>query len=167
MYLAMSVNNQGITEKNSLAEKFKNEANEFFKSKDWCYFIVFLYISKITWKMWIKKNITSKWLLNIPNIDKEYDKAIDMYTKAIELDPKNAVYFANRSLAHLRQESFGSALEDGILAVKNDPTYLKVSENIANIFLQCLFCDKSNAEHCLNSSAVQIENTWRIFQCIM
>lgn len=49
-----------------------------------------------------------------------------MYTKAIELEPKNAVYFANRSLAHLRQESFGSALEDGILAVKNDPTYLKV-----------------------------------------
>lgn len=56
---------------------------------------------------------------------KEYDKAIEMYTKAIELDPKNAVYYANRSLAHLRQESFGSALEDGILAVKNDPTYIK------------------------------------------
>lgn len=48
-----------------------------------------------------------------------------MYTKAIELDPTNAVYFANRSLAHLRQESFGSALEDGILAVRNDPTYIK------------------------------------------
>lgn len=51
--------------------------------------------------------------------------AIEMYSKAIDLDPKNAVYYANRSLAHLRQESFGSALEDGIFAVKNDPTYLK------------------------------------------
>lgn len=48
-----------------------------------------------------------------------------MYTKAIELDPKNAIYYANRSLAHLRQECFGSALEDGISAVKYDPTYLK------------------------------------------
>lgn len=48
-----------------------------------------------------------------------------MYTAAIELDPKNAVYYANRSLAHLRQESFGSALEDGISAVKADPSYLK------------------------------------------
>lgn len=48
-----------------------------------------------------------------------------MYSKAIELDPTNAIYYANRSLAHLRQESFGSALEDGILAVKNDPSYLK------------------------------------------
>lgn len=48
-----------------------------------------------------------------------------MYTSAIELDPNNAVYYANRSLAHLRQESFGSALEDGISAVKADPAYLK------------------------------------------
>lgn len=58
-------------------------------------------------------------------LEKEYDRAIEMYTQAIELDPNNAVYYANRSLAHLRQECFGSALEDGILAVKNDPTYIK------------------------------------------
>lgn len=48
-----------------------------------------------------------------------------MYSKAIELEPTNAIYYANRSLAYLRQECFGSALEDGILAVKNDPTYIK------------------------------------------
>lgn len=48
-----------------------------------------------------------------------------MYTKAIELIPTNAIFYANRSLAHLRQESFGFALQDGIAAVKADPTYLK------------------------------------------
>lgn len=57
--------------------------------------------------------------------EKEYEKAIEMYAKAIELEPNNAVYYANRSLAHLRLESFGSALEDGVMAVKNDPAYLK------------------------------------------
>lgn len=57
--------------------------------------------------------------------EKEYDKAIEMYSKAIELEPENAVFYANRSLAHLRVESFGSALEDGISAVKSDPAYLK------------------------------------------
>jgi len=48
-----------------------------------------------------------------------------MYTKAIELQPNSAIYYANRSLAHLRQESFGYALQDGVSAVKADPAYLK------------------------------------------
>lgn len=48
-----------------------------------------------------------------------------MYTKAIEITPDNAIFYANRSLAHLRQESFGYALQDGIAAVKADPNYLK------------------------------------------
>ncbi|XP_018783852.1 PREDICTED: serine/threonine-protein phosphatase 5 [Bactrocera latifrons] len=56
--------------------------------------------------------------------NKEFTKAIEMYTKAIELCPC-AIYYANRSLAHLREESFGYALQDGIAAVKADPTYLK------------------------------------------
>lgn len=57
--------------------------------------------------------------------EKEYDKAIDKYTNAIDLDPENAIYFANRSLAHLRLESFGFALQDAVSAVKFDPKYLK------------------------------------------
>lgn len=40
-------------------------------------------------------------------LDKVYDKAIELYSKAIEIDPTNAVYYANRSLANLRTESFG------------------------------------------------------------
>jgi len=70
------------------AEKYKEEANAFFKNKD-------------------------------------YDKAIDLYTKAIEIDPQNAVYYANRSLSYLRQESFGYALNDAISSMKSDPAYLK------------------------------------------
>lgn len=57
--------------------------------------------------------------------DKNYDKAIELYTKAIDAAVPNAVYYANRSLAHLRQESFGFALSDGELAVKADSGYLK------------------------------------------
>lgn len=59
-----------------------------------------------------------------PLPEKNYDQAIQLYTKAIELQ-SNAVYYANRSLAHLRQESFGFALTDGESAVKSDPNYLK------------------------------------------
>lgn len=52
-------------------------------------------------------------------------KAIEMYTKAIELDEKNAVYYANRSLANLRLENFGYALEDAKKAISENPAYLK------------------------------------------
>jgi serine/threonine-protein phosphatase 5 len=58
-------------------------------------------------------------------LDKIYDKAIDLYSKAIELDPNNAVFYANRSLANLRTELFGYALNDAVSAVKVDPGYLK------------------------------------------
>lgn len=54
-----------------------------------------------------------------------YGKAIEMYTKAIELDPENAVCYANRSFAHLREEAFGYALQDAIAAIKANPNYIK------------------------------------------
>lgn len=41
------------------------------------------------------------------------------------MDPLNAVYYANRSLSYLRQESFGYALNDAIASMKSDPAYLK------------------------------------------
>lgn len=63
--------------------------------------------------------------LSLLHIDKNYDQAIQLYTRAIELQSSNAVYYANRSLAHLRQESFGFALTDGEAAVQSDPNYLK------------------------------------------
>lgn len=58
-------------------------------------------------------------------LDKDYDNAIEFYSKAIEIDPYNAVYYANRSLANLRQESFGYALNDAVSSLKSDSTYLK------------------------------------------
>lgn len=58
-------------------------------------------------------------------VEQDYDKAIEMYTKAIDADPKNGIFYANRSLAHLRQENFGYALEDAQKTIKVDPTYTK------------------------------------------
>lgn len=55
-----------------------------------------------------------------------YQKAVDGYTKAILLDPNKAVYYANRAAAHIRLESFGSALADATKAIELDPKYIKV-----------------------------------------
>ncbi|VDQ10923.1 unnamed protein product [Trichobilharzia regenti] len=57
--------------------------------------------------------------------DGEYDKAIDAYTKAIEIQ-ESAVYLSNRSLAYLRIECFGYALDDASRAIALDSSYVKV-----------------------------------------
>ena len=58
--------------------------------------------------------------------NEKYNDSIDVYTKAIEINPNNAVLYANRSLANLRVESFGYALADANKALECDKTYLKV-----------------------------------------
>ncbi|KAH8850956.1 Serine/threonine-protein phosphatase 5 [Schistosoma japonicum] len=56
--------------------------------------------------------------------DGDYDKAIEAYTKAIEIQ-ETAVYLANRSLAYLRTECFGYALDDASKAISLDSSYVK------------------------------------------
>ncbi|XP_062008989.1 serine/threonine-protein phosphatase 5 isoform X2 [Rosa rugosa] len=55
----------------------------------------------------------------------KYSQAIDLYTQAIELNSKNAVYYANRSFAHLKLEEYGSAIQDASMAIEVDPRYSK------------------------------------------
>jgi tetratricopeptide (TPR) repeat protein len=57
---------------------------------------------------------------------KHFTAAVEGYTKAIELNPANAVYFANRAAAHIRLENFGSALEDATKAIELNSKYVKV-----------------------------------------
>merc|ERR1719273_2146562 len=55
----------------------------------------------------------------------KYSNAEELYSKAIELDSTNAIYFANRSITHIKQESFGYALTDASKAIELDSTYTK------------------------------------------
>ena len=55
----------------------------------------------------------------------KFQQAVDLYTKALELNPKTAVCYANRSAANLRLEKFGCALADASKAVEHNKNYLK------------------------------------------
>nr|CAG4645435.1 EOG090X03S1 [Lynceus sp. MCZ IZ 141354] len=55
----------------------------------------------------------------------QYNQAVDLYSRAIELNPKSAVLYANRSFAYLRTECFGYALEDASKAIELDKNYVK------------------------------------------
>ncbi|CAN7995467.1 unnamed protein product, partial [Ixodes hexagonus] len=75
-------------EKEQEANRYKEEANEYFKKQ-------------------------------------EFNTAIDLYSKAIELDPYKAVYYGNRSFAYLKTECFGYALSDASKAIELDRSYVK------------------------------------------
>lgn len=59
--------------------------------------------------------------------NENYDKAIDYYTQAIEIDPSNAIYFSNRSASYYFTEDFEKSLEDAETALKLDPNFVKVN----------------------------------------
>jgi tetratricopeptide (TPR) repeat protein len=51
---------------------------------------------------------------------------VDLYSKALEIDTNNAVYYSNRAFAHIKLEEYGSAVADATQAVQADPSYVKV-----------------------------------------
>jgi len=55
----------------------------------------------------------------------KYLPAIEIYSKAIDLTPENAVLYSNRAFAHIKTESFGSALVDAQKSIDIDKTYIK------------------------------------------
>ncbi|XP_037794139.1 serine/threonine-protein phosphatase 5-like [Penaeus monodon] len=65
----------------------------------------------------------------------QYDKAIELYTEAIELNNTVAVYYGNRSFAYLRTECFGYALQDASKALELIKTMLRVT--IEELQLTC------------------------------
>ncbi|KAJ7677634.1 hypothetical protein B0H17DRAFT_987255, partial [Mycena rosella] len=56
---------------------------------------------------------------------KEYDKAIDLFSQAIALDPKNHVLYSNRSAAHAGKRDWTDALADAEQCVGVNPSWSK------------------------------------------
>lgn len=58
--------------------------------------------------------------------EKKFADAVEMYTRAIELDPDNAVYFSNRSAAFLAMgDARGKALKDAERCIELKPEWWK------------------------------------------
>ncbi|KAI5959049.1 PPT1 [Candida pseudojiufengensis] len=55
----------------------------------------------------------------------EYEEAIASYTKAIELDPTNAIFYSNRAQVQIKLENYGLAIQDCDLAIEQNPNFLK------------------------------------------
>ncbi|KAF4132062.1 DnaJ domain [Phytophthora infestans] len=58
--------------------------------------------------------------------DKQFSDAVEMYTRAIKLDPENAVYYSNRSAAYLAMgDARGKALKDAEKCIELKPDWWK------------------------------------------
>ncbi|XP_023669019.1 small glutamine-rich tetratricopeptide repeat-containing protein alpha [Paramormyrops kingsleyae] len=54
-----------------------------------------------------------------------FNAAVELYSKAIELNPKSAVYYCNRAAAYSKLENYAGAVQDCELAIGIDPSYSK------------------------------------------
>jgi Flp pilus assembly protein TadD len=64
----------------------------------------------------------------------EHDKAIEVYTKAIELDPNDAEAYNNRGLEYHNKGQYDSAIGDYTKAIELDPNYFYAYNNRGNAY---------------------------------
>lgn len=64
---------------------------------------------------------------------KEYIKAIEQYTKAIECEPENATFLSNRAAAYMSAGKFKFALDDCVLADRHQSDNAKTLLRMARI----------------------------------
>ncbi|CAK7213638.1 Small glutamine-rich tetratricopeptide repeat-containing protein 2 [Sporothrix bragantina] len=62
---------------------------------------------------------------NAAMAQKDYPSAISLYTQALALHPRNAIYLSNRAAAHSAAKDHASARTDAEAAVAIDPNYTK------------------------------------------
>jgi tetratricopeptide (TPR) repeat protein len=55
----------------------------------------------------------------------DFAKAIENYTYATEMDPKNPIFYTNRAAAYEHLKKFDKALRDSLKSVKHDPKWAK------------------------------------------
>uniref|UniRef100_A0A1J3IHS7 Protein SGT1-like protein B n=1 Tax=Noccaea caerulescens TaxID=107243 RepID=A0A1J3IHS7_NOCCA len=58
-------------------------------------------------------------------LDDDFDVAVDLYSKAIDLDPNCAAFFADRAQANIKIDNFTEAVADANKAIELEPTLAK------------------------------------------
>lgn len=66
----------------------------------------------------------------------DFDVAIANYTKAIQLDPQNHIYFSNRSASHAALKNWVKAAEDAKECVRLNPQFMKGYYRLATAQLE-------------------------------
>lgn len=73
----------------------------------------------------------------------EFNKALELYTRAIAIDPKNAVYYCNRAAVHSKMLNYSQTIIDCKIALEIDPKYSKAYGRLG--FAYCGLGDYASA----------------------
>lgn len=87
----------------------------------------------------------------------DFVKGCELYTKAIELDMKNTVYFANRAAALSNLDRFEDAVADCYSAILLDPKYVKAVTRLGTCYTK-LGKTKEAREAFLSALGLEPEN---------
>ncbi|KAH7663629.1 small glutamine-rich tetratricopeptide repeat-containing protein alpha protein [Dioscorea alata] len=63
-----------------------------------------------------------------------YSEAAEIYTCAIALDEKNAVYYCNRAAAYTQINRYDEAIEDCLKSIEIDPSYSKAYSRLGLVY---------------------------------
>ena len=65
----------------------------------------------------------------------KYFEAIDYYTRAISVNPKDASCYSNRAACHLKMQNYAACIADADVAIQQDSTYAKAYRRKAQGYL--------------------------------
>ena len=66
---------------------------------------------------------------------KEYDEAIEQYTRSIDLNPNEPATYCNRAMAYLRAKNYARCIEDADKTIELEPTYVKAYHRRGKAYL--------------------------------
>ena len=82
--------------------------------------MIFLFVNQVRLVEEIKNRAKS-----ILGSTKNYKEAMQLYSKAIEVSPEDALLYGNRSMCHLSMNNTNAALDDANKSLALDPSYAK------------------------------------------
>jgi tetratricopeptide (TPR) repeat protein len=94
---------------------------------------------------------------------KEYDKAIDSYTQAIQINPKYDLAYNDRGYAYREKGDYGKAIDDYTKIIQINPEFYCAYINRGDIYKEKGEYDKAIADY---TQAIQIDpkNSWGYYR---